>query len=82
MAACRSLKFTSMRDGEVWSQSYSYGAPSGPAMMLGSTETTGNVIDFKTAEPINHVVVATLVETLRSRIPRLPIVLRSHGRSQ
>lgn len=80
--ACRSLKFTSMRDGEVWSQSYSYGAPSGPAMMLGSTDTTGTVIDFKTTEPINHAVVATLVETLRSRIPRLSIVLRSHGRSQ
>ncbi|MGF6764725.1 DNA gyrase/topoisomerase IV subunit B [Paraburkholderia sp. GAS33] len=80
--ACRSLKFTSMRDGEVWSQSYSYGAPSGPAVMLGSTETTGTVIDFKTAAPINHAVVATLVEALRSRIHGLSIAFRSHGRSQ
>jgi hypothetical protein len=71
-----------MRDGEVWSQSYSYGAPSGPAVRLGSTEMTGTVIDFETTAPINHAVVTTLVEALRSRIQGLPIVLRSHGRSQ
>jgi DNA gyrase/topoisomerase IV subunit B len=80
--ACRSLKFTSMRDGEVWSQSYSDGTPSGPAVRLGSTDTTGTIIDFKTAAPINHAVVATLVEALRSRIQGLFIVLRSRGRSQ
>ncbi|NYH16746.1 hypothetical protein [Paraburkholderia bryophila] len=80
--ACRSFEFTSMRDGEVWSQSYSYGTPSGPAVMLGLTKMTGTVIDFKTTEPIKHAVVATLVEALRSRIQGLSIVLRSHGRSQ
>jgi DNA gyrase/topoisomerase IV subunit B len=74
--ACPSLKFTSMRDGEVWSQSYSYGVPSGPAVMLGSTESTGTIIDFKTVGPIDHAVVATLVDVLRARIPRLSIVLR------
>lgn len=75
-SACRSLKFTSMRDGEVGSQSDSYGAPSGPAVMLGSTETPGAAIDFKSAAPINHAAVATLVEALRSLIERLSIVLR------
>jgi hypothetical protein len=71
-----------MRDGEIWSQSYSYGTRSGPAVMLGSTETTGTVIDFKTTGPIDHAVVATLVEALRSRIPGLSIALQANGRSQ
>lgn len=74
--ACPSLKFTSNRDGEVWSQSYSHGTPAGPAVKQGSTETTGTIIDFKTAAPIDHGAVAALVDALHSRIDGLFITLR------
>jgi hypothetical protein len=55
---------------------------SGPAVRLGSTDTTGTAIDFKTVAPINHAVVGTLVEALRSCIQGLSIVLRSRDGSQ
>ncbi|WP_321867644.1 ATP-binding protein [Paraburkholderia tropica] len=78
-AACKALKFTSMRDGEIWSQSYVWGKPSGPAECLGSTETTGTVIEFETAVPIDQVAVATLVGALCSRVPRVSIDLRTQS---
>lgn len=75
--ACRAFKFTSMRDGEIWSQSYVRGKPSGPAEMLGQTDMNGTVIEFQTAGPIDEVIVATLVETLRFRVPGLSLVFQT-----
>ena len=73
--ACPAFQFTSERDGEVWSQTYRYGTPAGPATMLGSTRTTGTTIRFETAGPIDRSAVATLVDALTSRIPGLVIDL-------
>ena len=72
-----SLTFTSMRGGEVWSQRYSYGKPSGPAVRLGSSETTGTIIDFQTAGAIDHTALSVLADALCSRIPGLVITLRT-----
>lgn len=74
--ACPSLTFTSIRNGEVWSQNYGYGKPSGPAVRLGSSETTGTIIDFQTAGAIDHAAISSLEDALRSRIPGLVITLR------
>ncbi|WP_321882879.1 ATP-binding protein [Paraburkholderia bannensis] len=76
-AACQTFKFTSKRDREVWSQSYVRGKPLGPAEMLGQTDMTGTVIEFQTAEPIDTVVVARLVEALRLRVPGLSIAFQA-----
>jgi len=73
--ACRSLCFTSERDGEVWSQRYRDGAPLGPAVRLGSTGRTGTMIEFETAESIDLAAVAVLVDRLCRRIPGLSIGL-------
>ena len=73
--ACPSLRFISMREGQVWSQSYRYGTPIGPATMLGATGTTGTTIDFETAAPIERAAIAALVDKLNSRIPGLFITL-------
>ncbi|WP_322094157.1 ATP-binding protein [Paraburkholderia bannensis] len=76
-SACQTFKFTSKRDREVWSQSYVHGKPLGPAELLGQTDMTGTVIEFQTAEPIDTVVVARLVEALRLRVPGLSIAFQA-----
>ncbi len=73
--ACRSLCFTSKRDGELWSQRYRDGAALGPAVRLGSTDRTGTTIEFETAPAIDPAAVAALVDRLCRRIPGLPITL-------
>jgi hypothetical protein len=65
-----------MESGEVWSQRFSYRTPSGPAEMVGSMDTTGTIIDFKTGAPIDHTLIAALVEILRSRISGPSIALQ------
>jgi hypothetical protein len=81
-AACPSYDFVSERAGEVWSQSYRYGSPIGPAKMLGTTdttgttETTGTTITFEAAEPIEYAAIGTLVDALVSRISGLVVTLR------
>jgi DNA gyrase/topoisomerase IV subunit B len=75
--ACPSLTFVSKRDGEMWSQNYTHGAPVGPATILGPTQITGTSIAFKTTGPIDHAVVAALVHSLRSRIPGLLITVQA-----
>ncbi len=72
--ACPSLQYTSRRRGEVWTQSYRYGAPLGPPTSLGSTDTTGTTIQFTTEGPIDADAIARLVAALRSRIEGLVIV--------
>jgi hypothetical protein len=76
-AACPSYEFVSERAGEVWSQGYRYGAPTGPPRMLGPTRLTGTTITFETPGPIDHAVFAVLVDKLTSRIPGLFIALRT-----
>ena len=71
--ACPSLEYISKREGEVWSQTYRFGAPLGPATRLGSTETTGTTIRFETAAPIYLAAIADLANILSSRIPGLLI---------
>ncbi|RKP48220.1 hypothetical protein [Trinickia fusca] len=73
--SCPSLQFISQREGEVWSQSYRYATPVGPATMLGATDKTGTTQVFETAAPIDRVVIANLVDTLCTAIPGLRITL-------
>lgn len=75
-AACPSYEFVSERTGEVWTQSYRFGNPTGPPRMSGSTQMTGTTITFETAGLIDHVAFALLVDKLTSRIPGLHITLR------
>jgi len=75
-AACPSYEFVSERGGEVWSQGYRYGTPTGPPRKLGSTRSTGTTITFETAGPIDYAAFAILVDTLCSRISGLRIALR------
>lgn len=75
--ACPALRFTSRREGEIWSQSFRYGQPSGPAALLGATNTTGTTIDFTTETAIDATEVAALVARLRKRIPELQITIHT-----
>ncbi|WP_321941837.1 hypothetical protein [Paraburkholderia tropica] len=75
--ACPALRFTSRREGEVWSQSFRYGQPSGPAALLGATNTTGTTIDFTTETAIDATEVAALVVRLHKRIPELQITIHT-----
>ena len=74
--ACTSYRFTSMRDREIWSQSYQNGRPMGPAAMLGATEETGTRVEFETHRPIDAGKVTRLVRTLCERIDGLSISLQ------
>ena len=71
--ACRSYRFTSMREREIWSQQYQCGQPTGPATMLGSTEETGTQVEFETNRPIDSAQVERLAQTLCERIEGLSI---------
>ncbi len=74
--ACSSYRFTSMRDGEVWSQHYICGQPTGPATTRGYTEETGTQIEFETVSLIDQAKVKLLVQALCERIHGLFISLR------
>ncbi|CAM2155418.1 DNA gyrase/topoisomerase IV subunit B [Pararobbsia alpina] len=77
--ACKSYRFTSMRDGEIWSQLYQGGRPTGPATMLGLTEESGTRVEFETERPIDASKVKSLVHTVCGRIKGLSISLRHDG---
>jgi DNA gyrase/topoisomerase IV subunit B len=73
--ACRSYRFTSMREREIWSQQYECGQPTGPATLLGSTEETGTQVEFETNRPIDSTQVERLAQSLCERIHGLSISL-------
>ncbi|MBD5604198.1 MAG: hypothetical protein IAI48_03795 [Candidatus Eremiobacteraeota bacterium] len=71
------LQFTSRRDGEAWSQTFHYGKAAGPASMVDHIGTTGSTVCFETETPIDHALVARLIQSLSARIPKLSIALMS-----
>ncbi len=73
--ACPVLQFTSRRDGEAWSQTFHYGKAAGPASMVDYVGTTGSTVCFETETPIDHALVARLIQNVSARIPRLDIAL-------
>ncbi len=73
--ACPCFQFISERDGEIWSQTYRYGLPTGAATLLGPTRATGTTVKFETAGPIDRAGFAALIDRLTARIPSLVITL-------
>jgi DNA gyrase/topoisomerase IV subunit B len=67
--ACPSFEFCSSRNGQQWSQRYEFGAPQAPMTNNCTTQITGTTVRFQTKAPIDHLVVAELVDALNRRIP-------------
>ncbi|MCP5066506.1 MAG: hypothetical protein GY946_08055 [bacterium] len=74
-AWCKTLTFTSHRQGEMWSQTYEHGVPTGPPRLQGPTDRHGTTMRFTVESSINIASVTQLIGALKRCIPKLDLSL-------
>ena len=60
-------------DGEVWSQRYTDGTPTGAARRIGTSADTGTTLRVDTGGPIDAAAIRTLAARLRSGVEGLDL---------